>query len=80
VIGFVLRKGLAMALAGVALGALGASGLTRVLSSQLFGVEAADPLVFATATAFLLAASLLAMLLPARRATRVDPMRVLRVE
>jgi predicted permease len=80
VVALVLRKGLAMALAGVTLGALGASGLTRVLSSQLFGVRATDPAAFLAAAGFLLAAGLLAMLLPARRATRVDPMRVLRVD
>jgi predicted permease len=76
----VVRRSLVMALTGVALGALGAAGLSRVLSSQLFGVEATDPWVFATAAGLLLAAGVLAALLPARRATRVDPMRLLRVE
>lgn len=80
VVALVVRRALAMALAGVAVGALGAWSVTGVLSSQLFGVDPADPLAFAVAAGLLLAAGVLAALLPARRATRVDPMRVLRVE
>ncbi|HSG49020.1 MAG TPA: ABC transporter permease [Longimicrobiales bacterium] len=78
--GMVLRQGLAVAVAGVALGLAGALGLTRLMGSLLYGVSATDPLTFVAAPAALLAVSALAAWLPARRAARVDPMASLRQE
>lgn len=76
----VLGEGMALALAGVGIGLGAAFGLTRFLESLLFGVKPADPLTF-TAVALLLAAVAgIACYIPARRATRVDPMVALRYE
>ena len=76
----VVRQGGMLVAAGGVLGLLAAAASTRVVASFLFGVTATDVLTFAGATAVLLAAGLLACWLPARRATRVDPMQVLRFE
>ena len=76
----VVRQGGMLVAAGVVLGLLAAAASTRVVASILFGITATDALTFAGATAVLLAAGLLACWLPARRATRVDPMQVLRFE
>ena len=75
-----LGKGMALTLMGVALGLAGALALTRFLESILFGVTPTDPLTFATVAAAVVAVSLLACYVPARRATRVDPMVALRHE
>ena len=75
-----LGKGVAMVAVGVAAGLLGAAALTRALRSLLYGVSATDPLVFAGITAVLAAVALLAALVPARRATRLDPVLALREE
>ena len=69
----VLREGLMLIAAGFVLGAAGAFGLRRSLESQLFGVSAGDPIVLATVTVVLASVAILACALPARRATRIDP-------
>jgi predicted permease len=74
----VVGGALALAAAGMALGLAGALAGTRLLGSLLFGVGAADPLTYAAVGAILLATAALAGYLPARRATRVDPVSALR--
>jgi len=76
----VLGQGLRLSLLGLGLGVVGALALTRVLQSQLYGVSPTDPLTFFALSLLVLAVSALASLLPARRATRVDPMIALRHE
>ena len=80
VCGMVLRQGLVMAAAGILLGLAGALALTRLLATQLFGVSATDPAVIAAMAGTLAAVSLVACLIPALRATRVDPLVALRSE
>jgi predicted permease len=79
-LGMVLRQAAMLAGTGVALGLAAAMAGTRALSGMLFGVTARDPAVFGAAAAVLLAVALAAGYLPARRATRVDPMVALRHE
>ena len=76
----VIRQGLVLVIVGVALGLLGALALTRVLSSLLYEVSATDPLVFSVTPLVLVAAMAFACWVPARRASRVDPMVALRDE
>jgi putative ABC transport system permease protein len=76
----VLRRGLGMAAAGIALGLAGALALTRLLASQLFGVSPTDPAIITAAAATLAAVSVVACLVPAVRATKVDPVVALRSE
>jgi putative ABC transport system permease protein len=80
VLRMVLRQGIALALGGVALGLIGSAGLTWLLSSMLFGVRPTDPLTLACVAALLTGVALLASYIPARRATRVDPLVALRYE
>ncbi len=80
VLRLVLRQGATMALAGVALGIALALGLTRLMSSQLFGVTPHDPLTFAAVGLVLIAVALAACYLPARRAATVDPIVALHAE
>jgi putative ABC transport system permease protein len=76
----ILGRGARLAVAGIAVGVLGALGLTRFLGSLLFGVEASDPLTFFGVAVLLLGVALAACYVPARRAMRVDPMVALRYE
>jgi len=80
VLALVLRSGMRMAALGVALGVPAAMGLTRLLSAMLYGVRPGDPLTFALVAAVLVGVALLACWLPARAATRVDPLVALRHE
>ncbi|HEY6230973.1 MAG TPA: ABC transporter permease [Pyrinomonadaceae bacterium] len=80
VLKLMLKQGLALTLIGTVIGIAGALALTRLLSTLLFGVSAADPAIFAGIVLLLMVVSLIACYLPARRATRIDPMIALRSE
>jgi len=76
----VLRQGLVLAVVGTVIGLAAAFGVTRLLGRFLFGVKAGDPIAFSLVAVVLIAVTLLAGLVPAMRATRVDPMLALRQE
>jgi putative ABC transport system permease protein len=79
-LGLVLRGGMLLAAAGLVLGFGGALGLTRLLSNLLFGVGERDPLTMGAVAAILGLTALVACFIPARRATKVDPLVALRYE
>jgi ABC-type antimicrobial peptide transport system permease subunit len=76
----VLKKGLTVTLIGIAIGLVASIGLTRLVRSQLYQVSPTDPVVYVAVSLLLVAVSLLACYIPARRASRVDPMTALRHE
>jgi len=80
VLGQVLRRGLLLTVGGVVIGLIGAFALTRFLSGFLFGVAPTDPATFAGVSLLLGVIAILASYIPARRATRVDPLVTLRAE
>src|SRR5215813_10778851 len=80
VLRMVLRQGLILTLLGVGIGLAASLGATRLLTSQLFDVTPTDPVTFVVAPILLLTAALLAGLVPARRATNVDPLIAIRQE
>jgi ABC-type antimicrobial peptide transport system permease subunit len=80
ILGLVVRQGMQLAGIGILAGLVGAAALTRVMSSLLFGVSATDALTFGTVPALLAAVAFAATVIPAWRATRVDPMVALREE
>jgi ABC-type antimicrobial peptide transport system permease subunit len=80
VLKLVLRNGISLALIGAAVGVAGALATTRVMSSLLFGVAPTDLVTFAAVVVVLIIVALLACYIPARRATKVDPLVALRYE
>jgi ABC-type antimicrobial peptide transport system permease subunit len=76
----VVRRGLTLAVIGVAIGLTGAFAVTSLLKNFLFGITATDPVAFAAIPLLLTLVTLLASWVPARRATRIDPMLALRYE
>ncbi|MEW6127979.1 MAG: ABC transporter permease [Acidobacteriota bacterium] len=80
VVKLVVKYGLGLAISGIGLGLIASFGLTRLMKSFLFGVSATDPLTFVLISILLITIALLACYIPARRATKVDPMIALRYE
>jgi predicted permease len=80
VLRLVVGQGMILTAMGLGIGIMGALGLTRFLSSMLYGVQPKDPLTFASTSLLLTGVAVLACFIPARRATRVDPMVALRYE
>jgi ABC-type antimicrobial peptide transport system permease subunit len=76
----VLRRGLILLALGVTSGLAGAVAISKLVESRLYGVRALDPVSYLVATLILVAVALFATLIPARRATRVDPIAALRCE
>lgn len=77
---FVLRRGMTIAAVGTVVGLLASVAASQVMRAMLFEISPTDPLTMVAACAMLLAVALVACLMPARRATRVDPMMTLRAE
>jgi putative ABC transport system permease protein len=80
VLALIVKQGMALALMGIAAGAMLALGMTRLIAGMLFGITATDPLTFVGVAALLGTVAFLANYLPARRASKVDPMVALRYE
>jgi ABC-type antimicrobial peptide transport system permease subunit len=80
VLRLIVGRSLRVVALGTAIGVAGALGLTRFMSSLLYDVKASDPVTFALAVAALLGVAFVASYVPARRATRIDPVRALRLE
>ena len=80
VVTMIVAQGMVLTLIGTAVGVVSALLLTRLMSSLLFGVSAADPVTFAAIPVLLAAVAFVACSVPARRATRVDPLVALRAE
>lgn len=78
--GMVLGDGLRLVLIGLAVGVVGAISLSGLLSSQLYGVDPREPLIYAAVTSTLLVVGLIACFIPAWRATRVNPVTAMRAE
>ena len=76
----VMREGVILAVAGVALGLAGAWALRRLIEGMLYGIQPEDPITFVLAAVVLMATAVFATLIPSRRATRVDPVRAIRAE
>ena len=80
VLKLIVGKGLVLTVIGIGLGLLGAFGITRVMQTLLFGITATDWVTFTTVAMLLAFVGLLATAIPARRATKVDPLVALRYE
>ena len=76
----VIAQGLRLTIVGIVIGLAGAWGLTRLMDNLLYGVRPTDPITFAVVGLLLLLVALVACLIPARRATRVDPLEALRCD
>ena len=80
VLGMVLWQGMKLVLAGLVVGAVGAIALTRIMSGLLFGISTSGPVTFVAVGLLLALVAAAATLIPARRATAIDPMVALRAE